>query len=154
MPGNAGRQPPVSNELGALLVSAADFPVRECLGEPGSVKPRRPQQRMKGHRQPRRRLGDPAEPAIDVGLVPTQCAVFELQIDRVEGGELAADILDCAVGQRPHAPMGAPHQVLVERKQSDVEGIVEVVTQRSGIGRDAAQLPAACYDREPLLARG
>jgi hypothetical protein len=50
MPGNADRQPPISNELRALLVSAADFSIHQRLGKTGSVKPRRPQQRMEGHR--------------------------------------------------------------------------------------------------------
>src|SRR5713101_6405931 len=67
-----------------------------------------------GQRQARRRLGDPAEPPVDVAAVAAQSAMFELQVDDVEPPDRVADFFDVPVCQFANAAMRAAQQVLVE----------------------------------------
>jgi len=81
---------------------------------------------MERDRQPRRRIGQPAEAAADVGGIATQRAVLELQVDEIERLKGLADLLDVAVGELADATVPAAQQILVEVENRDVENVVEL----------------------------
>ncbi len=126
---------------------------RQRLHKTGNVEMRRHQEGVEGHRQSRRRRGEPAEPPVDVAAMAAQRAMFELQVDDVEPPDRVADFLDVPVCQLANAAMRAAQQVLVEIEHGDVEGIAQLAPQRSGVGGDAAQPAAGRDNREAFLAR-
>src|SRR5580704_8851166 len=139
----------------------ADFDLRggppvegyDGLGEIGNGKGRRAPQRVECHREAWCGIDEPREAAEDIDRGTTERAMFELQVDRVEIGDLAANLLDMPVAQRPHARVLAAQQVLVEIEDADVEYIGELAFERLGVGGDAAQLIAGRDNREALASR-
>ena len=66
--------------------------------------------------------------------------MLQLQIDRVEVSDLAANIANMAIREAPHPPMRGAQQILVQVKYGHIEDVGQLPFQAAGIARDAAQV--------------
>src|SRR5580700_4758147 len=124
MAGDAMGQTPIAHEVALQTMGGSQVEAQQRPGKARAIESRRLQQRMKGDRQPRRCVGEPAEAPVDIAAMPAERAVFELQVYRIERGDRTANFLDLLVSQQAHAPMRAAHKVLVKIEDRDIECVV------------------------------
>src|SRR5258708_29737232 len=92
--GDAVREQTVSLEIGVQTCRGMELAGRQRFQKTGRVERRRHQKGVEGHRQARRRRGEPAEPPVDVTAMAAKRAMLELQVDDVKAPDCVADLLD------------------------------------------------------------
>ena len=108
--------------------------------------------RVECHREPRSGAQEPRKPPMNVVAVSAQCAMLELQIDRVVLSYFAAYIQNVPIAEFSDAAMRAAEQILIQVKYRNLENVIQLLLQTTRISRDSAQIVVGRNQGQPFAS--
>ena len=89
---------------------------------------------------------------MNVAAVSAQCAMLELQIDRLVVSYFTAYVQNVPVAEFSDAAMRAAQQILIQIEYRNLENIIQLLLQTTRISRDPAQIIVGRNQREPFAS--
>src|SRR5205085_7502667 len=108
--------------------------------------------RVECHREPRSGAQEPRKPPMNVVAVSAQCAMLELQIDRVVLSYFEAYIQNVRIAEFSDAAMRAAEQILIQVEYRNLENVIQLLLQTTRISRDSAQIVVGRNQGQPFAS--